>query len=112
MTNLAIKMDVIQNEDVTAVRASLNCFGSGMWISKTAVGTAKRHSVDKADPQLGIELATGRALRQLGRELLKDGNKKVNRQKDLHDAEVLAKAERKAASDVKRKALEEADKSN
>lgn len=41
------------------------------------VGTSRRHPNDQENAQIGYELALGRALRQAGRRLLRDANRRV-----------------------------------
>lgn len=65
-----------------------------------ANGVAKRDPGDDANTEIGLKLAMGRAVRQLGREILKDANRLVSEAaavKQSQDKAREAARKRKAA---------------
>jgi hypothetical protein len=65
-----LRLDISEeDEDLTAVRAVLDT-GGGTFVSRT---TARRNPHDPPDHAIGDEYAAGRALLELGRQLLGEG---------------------------------------
>jgi hypothetical protein len=65
-----VRLDISEeDEDLTAVRAVLDT-GGGTFVSRT---TARRNPHDLPDHAIGDEYAAGRALLELGRQLLGEG---------------------------------------
>jgi len=63
---------------------------------KTFVGTARRDPHDKPNPNVGYQLALGRALRSAGRALLKEGNQRVHQEQVKRRREQQLVEQRKA----------------
>lgn len=65
-----LRLDISEeDEDLTAVRAVLDT-GGGTLVSRT---TARRNPHDPPAPAIGDEYAAGRALLEIGRQLLREG---------------------------------------
>lgn len=72
------------------------------------VGSAKCARHDQYDPQIGYQLAAGRAFRQIGRKMLSDGNSAVHAaDKEREHREAAAAT---AEAERQKKALETAKK--
>lgn len=72
MTHVAdwpIKVWLVEEEDRTVARAVLNTRDTTL----RAEGVAKRNPRDPSVPEIGDEFAVGRALSELGRQLLSSG---------------------------------------
>lgn len=74
---------------------------------RTGVGTARRDPIDRPIPGLGLKLATGRALRDLGRKLLHDANTEVRRQSQLREVERAAAKKRRKQAKKNRASLKD-----
>lgn len=62
------RVTVIQDGDVTSVAAEMDTFGGTIH----AVGSARRHPRDVPDSDIGVALATARAVRALA-DLIEEG---------------------------------------
>lgn len=67
-TNLRMKTTHAPDCTIVEVMATVG------YTDYTAIGSSKRDPIDDYDPEIGVELAMGRAIRQLGREILKNAN--------------------------------------
>ena len=81
-----------------------------------ASGTSKCDAVDTFDPATGFQLAIGRAIRQLGRDIYKVGNEKVHaadkvRAKQKAEQERLLKVKQAKAKAARKQFLSEQKKS-
>jgi uncharacterized protein DUF1876 len=95
-----IELVVIHHPDVTTVVASALGF--------ECTGIARRSPQDRNDAQVGIELAMGRAIRQLGRQMLHEANEMVRRNSTRDKRQRQAEADHQAQRAEMRKAREEA----
>lgn len=82
----------IVTDDVAAVEVHVWVNDSEYYVGK---GASRRDPEDKVDHETGFKLALGRALREVGRGLLREGNERVR------DADQFAK-QQKAASEAAR----------
>lgn len=92
-----MNINIIETEDVVAVEVST-------WVGQSfffASGSSKRDPADKQNPEIGLQLALGRAVRQLGREILKSANylvreedARAKKQKEASEAAKKLRAER------------------
>lgn len=68
---------IISTDDATAVEIAV-------WINENELFLAKavsrRDPIDPVNPEIGLKLALGRAIRQLGRDILKEANMLVSEQ--------------------------------
>ncbi len=90
----SVCVQIIHTEDATVAQATL-------WSGEdyfTAKGSSRRDPADVDNREVGIKLALGRALRQLGREILKDGNNLVRQEDIKRKTQQAATEARKAES--------------
>lgn len=88
-------LQLVATDDVVAAEV-------GAWVGPelyTAEGTSKRDKKDKPDTTVGLKLALGRAIRQLGRNILHDG------QLAVHEADKLRQAQAKAGEEARKRAV-------
>jgi len=78
--------NIIVDEKAEVVTAEVGVDVDGVFYS--AVGTSKTAHPDKFDPEIGVKIATGRAIRQLGRNILKDGQDEVHRRDRVRQAQI------------------------
>jgi len=104
--------DVVVNPDVAiivtnaVVTDSVAAIEVGVWVNGdgaaeyfVAKGDSRRDPRDKNDPEVAFKLALGRAIRQVGRDILSDGQTKVRE----HDHVARRQAEASKAAFKKRK---------
>lgn len=88
--------NIVVTDDAAAVEVNL-------WLNHhelfTAREVSRRDPHDRNDPEIGIKLALGRAIRQLGRNILAEGQAKV-RQTDK-----VSRRQRQATQDHKAKGI-------
>lgn len=77
---------VVSSTHATVVRVSLNT-GKKTYVRH---GTSRRDPSDTFDPQLGYDLAMGRALRAIGRAVLKDANAEVRKRERRKQSHLAA----------------------
>jgi hypothetical protein len=82
----------VVTDDVAAVEVHVWLNDSEYYIGK---GASRRDPSDKVDHETGFKLALGRALRDVGRGILREGNDRVK------EADAFSK-QQKAASDAAR----------
>lgn len=109
MQNVQTRAIVDEAEGIVAVYIEMY-IGDTPWF---VTGSAKCSSQDKFDLETGYNLAYGRALRQLGRELLHEGNAAVaaadrDRQRQLEAAE-KARVKRERARQARVRARDQAE---
>lgn len=68
-----LSVETTHSPDCTIVEATATVG----YVQYIAIGTSKRDPQDEYDPEVGVQLAFGRAVRQLGREILKNANAQV-----------------------------------
>jgi hypothetical protein len=104
VVNAITSIDIIATEDVITVVA--NDFSE----RHQAVGVSRRHPDDQQDQDLGLMLAQGRALRQLGRNILREANEQVRKNADAaRRQEEASQAAKKARNARRAKASREAN---
>lgn len=84
-----VVLTVITGKSSVAVEAETILDG----VIYSASGTSKCDPVDSFDYEIGLQLATGRAIRQLGRDIYKAGNDRV-KQNDRIRAKQKAEQEK------------------
>lgn len=85
-----LTLDVVGNDDAVVAKATINFFGGEDYVSVTE--SSKRDAGDPVNHEIGTKLAIGRALRQLGRELLRDAQEGVREQARVKKAQEEAAA--------------------
>ena len=65
-------------ETVSVIVHQGTLISEGHRIRRSATGTAKTAAPDKFEPEVGYKIALGRALRDLGRQNLKEGQEEVH----------------------------------
>lgn len=95
---------IISTDDVTAVRVGAVIDN---WDVYEAVGISKRDPRDKPDQSIASKLAFGRAVRQLGRDILHDGHAEVAKADAIRASQEAASA---AGRERKAKRIKEAKK--
>lgn len=85
LLDLNIHINCVVRNDVTIATASVDLPIPGA-IQKTVQGhgTSKRHPSDRFNEEIGIKLASGRALESLSRRLLRQGSGMVKSLDDSH----------------------------
>lgn len=68
------------------------------------VGSARLNEEDKYDEKIGLKLAIGRAIKDLGREIEREGWAEVRSRDNQRKAQAEANAIRKAEAEKRRKA--------
>ena len=95
-----VQVEVLHTDDATIVRASALVGGTIF----EATESSKRDHLDKPNTEIGVKLATGRAIRKLGRQILHDANALVRIQEHARQtaeaARLKSKAEREARGAV------------
>jgi len=69
---------------------AVEAFYESQGVSVRAVGSSKASQGDKFDLQTGYELAFGRALRKIGRQLISDGYDRVREQDQIKQSQRAA----------------------
>jgi hypothetical protein len=103
----AVGIQLIGDEDATVVKASA-------WIGDDyyeSVGSARRDPRDIPNASIGLNLAVGRAIRQLGRDILSDGQERVREADEFSKRQAEAGAEARKRKDERAKALKKQLKS-
>ena len=103
LTEGTVVLTVIKGKNSVAVEAEM-LLGDTIY---SASGTSKCDPVDQFDDLVGYQLAVGRAIRQLGREVYRTGNEAVKkndrvRAKQAEEAEKVFKV-KQAKAKAKRK---------
>jgi hypothetical protein len=101
---VVIDVTHIGDDDAVAVKAVADILVDGEGTYYEAVGTSKRDKHDPADHAIGVKLAAGRAIRDLGRQIHRDAQELVRRQSDK--AAEQKKAQEKALKAKKKRAKE------
>lgn len=100
---------VVKADGVVAVQVSATIDVGYTVDEYVATGAAKCDPRDKADPEIGTKLALGRAIRQLGRDILKDAQNLVNANarviRQQEEAAALARSQKAARAEAAQKAV-------
>jgi hypothetical protein len=75
------------DSDVIAVEVEAVVNGFDYYFAKAA---SRRHPEDKQDSELGTKLAVGRAIRQIGRDILRDAQERVRENDKALDSQKQA----------------------
>lgn len=97
ITYSQLNINVAHTDEATVVTATAVIAGT---VYET-VESSKKDERDKANSEIGIKLAAGRAIRQLGRNILRDANDLVRQQEHARLTAEIAKKKRKRASAAK-----------
>lgn len=87
-----IVTDSVVTDDVAAVEVNVWINESEYYIGK---GTSRRDPEDKVDHETGYKIALGRAIREVGRGILREGNERVK------DADAFKKQQQQATEAAK-----------
>lgn len=99
--SVEVGINSITDGDVVAVEAT--AWINGVDLYKVSA-SSRRDPHDPCNPEIGVKLAVGRALRQLGREILKEGQDGVRRQDKARRTQELASQEARNRKEKRRKA--------
>jgi hypothetical protein len=102
--NAIYVISTISNDDVTAVKVGAVVDD---WDTYEAIGVSKRDPRDKPNKSIAAKLALGRAIRQLGRDILHDGHAEVAQADAVRASQEAASA---AGRERKAKRIKEAKK--
>jgi len=94
ITYSQLGIDVAHTDEATVVTATAVVAGTVYEVAESS----KKDDKDRANAEIGIKLAAGRAIRQLGRNILRDANDLVRKQEHARLTAEIAKKEKKKAS--------------
>lgn len=96
MSSITVISNGDENAQVATATLSVHDENYNTIATVKAIGVSKRDPSDRVDVQLGKDLAEARAIRQLGRKLLADANRRVRAAAEAQAKQAAAVEERKA----------------
>jgi hypothetical protein len=104
-TYVDAQLEVLHTDDATVVRATAIVGNTEF----QATASSRRDKQDNPNAEIGVKLAVGRAIRQLGRDILHDANALVHMQDEARASREAAKARIKEERERRAKEAKQAN---